>query len=275
MIYLEQTVNQILREEGQTIISLEDLQISWEDVENLFIGVYEQSKQYITIYDWVEDTLSTTKQQRPDYAHIKHITYNAYNNMQRFMPDMPRQYWEFNPYTKNANSLINTNFSLEVAKYPTLENLSYNTNLNVKKEQKVHFLTPCNFYPETLQFADFICYEHCTKPNTYIIEGENGVGSFDTKTLRGYIVMDKDYSGELKITSKFLGIRELDLTCELFYIWFKAALLQYIGAMKKQFDLTGVGLPFDINADNLLERGRQLMDYVETLKGTKSHWSNF
>ena len=196
MIYLEQTVNQILREEGQTIISLEDLQISWEDVENLFIGVFDQCKGYITIYDWTEDTLSTTKQQRPEYTHIKHITLNAYNNMQRFLPDFPRQYWEFNPYTKNANSLINTNFSLEVAKYPTLENLSYSTNLNVKKEQKVHFLTPCNFYPETLQFADFICYEHCTKANTYIIEGENDVGSFDTKTLRGYIVMDKDYSGE-------------------------------------------------------------------------------
>lgn len=275
MIYLEQTVNQILREEGQTIISLEDMQISWEDVESLFIGVFEQSKQYISIYDWVEDTLSTSRQQRPDYAHIKHITLNAYNNMQRFMPDMPRQYWEFNPYTRNANSLINTNFSLEVAKYATLENLPYTTTLNVRKEQKAHFITPCNFYADTLEFADFICYEHCNKPGTYILEGEHGVGSFDTKTLRGNIVMDKDYTGTLKVTSKYVGIKELDLTCELFYCWFKAALLQYIGAMKKQFDLTGVGLPFDINADNLLERGRQLMDNVEALKGTKSHWSNF
>ena len=43
--------------------------------------------------------------------------------------------------------------------------------------------------------------------------------------------------------------------------------MQYIGAMKKQMDLTGVGLPFDINADGLLERGRILMDNVEKLKG--------
>ena len=40
-------------------------------------------------------------------------------------------------------------------------------------------------------------------------------------------------------------------------------------------DLTGVGLPFDINADGLLERGRVLMDSVEKLKETKQHWSNF
>ena len=45
--------------------------------------------------------------------------------------------------------------------------------------------------------------------------------------------------------------------------------------MKKQLDLSNVGLPFDINADQLLERGRQYMDRVEELKGTKSRWSDF
>ena len=59
---------------------------------------------------------------------------------------------------------------------------------------------------------------------------------------------------------------------EMFMVWFRGALLCYIGAMKKQLDLTGVGLPFDINADNLLERGRQYLDSIETLKTTKSHW---
>ena len=87
--------------------------------------------------------------------------------------------------------------------------------------------------------------------------------------------MDKDYRGTLNITSKYVGIKELDLSCELFYTWFKGAVLCYIGAMKKQLDLTGVGLPFDLNGDTILERGRQLIDKVEELKGTKSHWSNF
>ena len=45
--------------------------------------------------------------------------------------------------------------------------------------------------------------------------------------------------------------------------------------MKRQIDLQGVGLPFDINQDDLLNRGRELMNKVEELKGTKSHWSNF
>ena len=64
MIFLEQTVNQILREEGQVIVSLEDLNISWEDVESLFIGVFEQAKQYISVYDWITDNINSTPTQK-------------------------------------------------------------------------------------------------------------------------------------------------------------------------------------------------------------------
>ena len=41
MIFLEQTVNQVLREEGQTIISLDALNLTWQDMQDLFIGVFE------------------------------------------------------------------------------------------------------------------------------------------------------------------------------------------------------------------------------------------
>ena len=274
MIYLEQLVNHILRVEGQTVVTLEDLQISWEDVESLFIGIYEQSKQYLSIYDWQKDYLSLTPQQRPDYAHIKHFTLDTHQ-MQRFMPDMPGEYWEFNPYTKNANSLINTNFSLEVAKYATLENLEYETELDVKKEQKKHFILPCSFHTEDFSFADFVAYKDNKDRDKIILESDNGVGVFNRKTLSGHLIMDIDFKGPLKVISKYVGIKEYNMQTELFVVWFQAALMQYIGAIKKQLDLTGVGLPFDINADGLLERGRQLMDRVEDLKGTKSHWSNF
>lgn len=272
MIFLEQTVNQILREEGQVIVTLEDLQITWEDIEELFIGVYEQSKQYISIYDWVRDGLSMEPDKR-DYSHIRHFTYNAY--YQRMMPDLPGNFWEFNPYTKNASSMINSTFALEVGKYPTVEQLEYELPLVLTADKKQVFKLPCSFRPQDFHFNDMIVFPDKKDKEKLIIEGDNGVGSFNTRTLTGFIIMDKDYKGVLKVLSKYVGIKELDLSCELFYIWFKAALMQYIGAQKKQLDLTGVGLPFDINADGLLERGRQLMDRVEDLKGTKQHWSNF
>ena len=273
MIFLEQTVNQVLREEGQTIISLDALNLTWQDMQDLFIGVFEQSKKYINIYDWVNDYVSLSPQERQQYSHIRHITYQSY--FQRFMPDLPQKYWEFNPYTKNLSSLMNMPTQMEVGKYPTLTNLDYSIELDIKKEKPSHFILPCTFRPEDFKFFDFMAFPDKRDENNLILESNNGVGKFNTKTLVGHIMLDQDYKGTLTVTSKYVGIKELDLSCEIFYIWFKASLMCYIGAMKKQFDLTGVGLPFDINADGLLERGRQLMDRVEELKGTKSHWSNF
>ena len=275
MIFLEQTVNQILREEGQVIVSIDDLNITWEDLQSLFIGVFEQCKQYISIYDWTTSTISSQPSKKEDWAYVKHLAYNAYNGMQRLMPDLQPQYWEFNPYTKNMSSLVNSNFTLEVGKYPTLENLEYTLPITLTQNKKQIFTLPCTFRPEDFSFAGMEAYENSKDPNKIILEGNNGVGMFDSIKLTGYVIMDQDFTGDINIVSKYVGIRELDLSYELFYIWFKAALMCYIGSMKKQLDLTGVGLPFDLNADGLLERGRQLMDTVETLKGTKSNWSNF
>lgn len=273
MIFLEQAVNQILREEGQVIVSLEDLNITWEQVEALFIGVFDQCKQYISIYDWVDDYISLTPEEKADYTHVRHITYPTY--YQRFMPDLPGNYWEFNPYTKNMSSIFNMNANIEVGKYPTLTNLEYTTTLDIKKELPCHFILPCTFHLTDFSFGDFEIFPDRKDENTLILQSNNGVGKFNTKSLTGKIIMDEDFKGDLTIKSKYVGIKELDLTCEIFYIWFKAALMCYIGSMKKQIDLTSVGLPFDFNADGLLERGRQLMDRVEELKGTKQHWSNF
>lgn len=273
MLFLEQAVNQILREEGQTIISLQDLQISWQALEDLFVGVYEQAKGYISIYDWVDDYISLSPQEKQQYSHLRHVTYQTY--FQRFMPDLPHSHWEFNPYTKNMSSLMNMPVQLEAGKYPTLKHLQYETSIQLKKEVPCHFTLPCSFYPSNFTFYNFQAFPDRKNENILILESDNGVGQFNTDSLTGKIIMDQDYTGLLTVTSKYLGLQEIDMTCDLFYTWFKAALMQYIGAMKKQMDLTGVGIPFDINADGLLERGRQLMDRVEELKGTKQHWSNF
>lgn len=273
MIFLEQIVRQCLMEEGQVIVTLEDLQITWEDLERLFIGVYEQSKDYILMSNWVRDTITPDPTEK-DWTHIKHLTINA-GVMPRIMPDMPNNLYEFNPWTHEASALMNTNFTAEVGLHPTLENLTYKKGLNITANRKTRFILPCDFEINSFSFENFTAFPDSRNKNRIILESNNGVGNFDTKSLVGEIIMDIDYKGTLEIVSKYVGIKELDLTDELFYVWFKGALLSYIGSMKKQFDLTSVGLPFDINADNLLERGRMFLDKVEELKGTKQHWSEW
>jgi hypothetical protein len=279
MIFLEQTVYQILQEEGQLVITLDDLGISWQHLENLFIGTYEQSKGYLSIYDWENKRLGNTPQRMDDWAHIRHLTYNTSYNMQKVMPDIASKFYEFNPYTKNASSLMHANFSVDAAKYPTLEQLEYNTMLKGKAGRKVAFHLPCLFDVDDFNLLDMKAIEttghhNCLKEEI-TFSGESGEGQFDTETLTGFVKFKEDTTANLSVVSKHVGIRELDMTCELFYIWFKANLLTMIGSMKKQIDLQGVQLPFDLNGDDILARGRELANRVEDLKATKMHWSNF
>ena len=304
MIFLEQIVNQILQEEGQIVLSLSDLGISWDMLENLFVGTYEQAKGYISIYDWQTQVINTNPKKNPQFTHIRHLTYNAYNNMQRFMPDVPGQYWEFNPYTKNTMALMSTNFSLEVGKYPTCKQLEHSLQFNsIKAGKTIRFSLP--FTPITDEIIvtsgtanlkvnsqevkyssneDFKNnYLDCSEPcpcnsdNETVVEINGDVtGSFNLDTLKGEVKFKKDYSNiNITFLSKYVGIEELDMTCELFYTWFKGNLLTMIGSVKKQLDMQGVGLPFDFNQDELLTRGREILSKVDELKTTKSHWSNF
>ena len=80
---------------------------------------------------------------------------------------------------------------------------------------------------------------------------------------------------KLNMVSQYKGVMSLDMTCELFYTWFKVNLLGMIGGVKEQINLDGIGLPFTINSDGLLARSRELAQKLDDLKVTKMRWSNF
>lgn len=279
MIYLEECVNQVLLEEGQLIVSpLDDLGITWEQLERLFVGTYNQAKGYVSVYDWQTQFVNSTGTTKNDWAYVKHITYNAYNNMQRFMPDVPGQYWEFNPYNKSLKTLFATEFSFEVGRYAVCAPLPYSMTLSSANRGDVsYFALPCIFGND-FEITGGSDNMVIIRENDEEIEfsGSLGNGQFNKKTLRGEVHFDKAATRvEMNFTSKYCGVAELDLTCELFYIWFKANMLRMIGSMKKQIELDGVGLPFQISSDELLSRGNDLLAHVEELKVNKSHWSNF
>lgn len=282
MIFLEKTVYQILREEGQLVVTLDDLEITMDQLNDLFIGTFDQCKGYITVYDWGEEFVGIDGVQEPEWTHLRHITYNTYNNMQRFMPDVPGNYWEFNPYTKKMSSLMATNFSTDYGKYPYCGPIQYDKSLGkVKTGLPLNFTLPCSFDIHTFKMqsgVDDTKYIEVVgeADNVISLAGPLGQGEFNSKTLKGTITTTEDVNDlNTSFISKYAGILELDETCELFFVWFKANMLCMIGSVKEQTDLQGVQLPFDYNKDGILQRGRELLQRVEELKVQKQHWSNF
>jgi hypothetical protein len=277
MIFLEEATHQALAEEGQTIITLSDLEISWEMINSLFFNTYNQAKQYVPIYKWTTRQLTPHAIVDEDIINIKHITYNAYQNMQRFMPDIEQQTWEFNPYTKEIKGLVSTSYSLEYNTYSYCGQLPYAATLrNLKQGRKYAFYLPCMFSSSDFTITGQGLELEAGEPDedgVIALTGSLGSGTFDVNTLSGFIEPNINLDSiELKLTSKYYGILELDMTCELFFTWYKANLLALIASMKEQIDLQGVGLPFDINKDGLVARARQLRDEVENAKINKAHW---
>lgn len=287
MIFLEEATNQALAEEGQVIITLEDLGITWSQLERLFVGTYNQAKIYVPIYKQEVMTLSPYGQKVPNIANIRHIVYNSYQNMQRFMPDISQEQWEFNPYLHELKTLVSTSFNIEYATYSYCGSIPYSITLtDVKKDKVYPFKLPCQFLNDTFKItngkSDIIASEEVEEiiddqtVKMVDLTGDFGEGKIDITNLEGYVILNEDTDLlTLSLDSKYSGILELDLTCELFYVWYKANLLSLIGGMKEQIDLQGVGLPFDINKDTLLTRARELSNNVEQLKGTKSYWSGW
>lgn len=302
MIFLEQITNQILREEGQVILALPDLGITWDTLEQLFIGVFEQSKAYLSVYDW-ERRHITDQKEKYDVAHIRHITYNTTNQMQRFMPDVPQQLWEFNPYTHNVSTLMNSNYSLEVIKYAQCKQLDYpimldqvganvnqrillpftpTDNINVKADgtalnvdvtsaTNTETDNDCNSYLDN----SLPCPCKGGSNETILTYSGDMDGTFNSSNYIMNVKFNNDYNiVDMNLKSKYVGIAELNMTCDLFYKWYKAALLTMIGSIKSQVNMGG-DMPFDFNQDTLLERGRQLFAELEELKAKKQHWSNF
>ena len=286
MIFLEEITNQALMEEGQIILSLTDYDLTWQKLERLFVGTFNQAKDYLLIFDWTTQNLSPNAIKVPNLVHVKNIVYNSYQKMQRFMPTIEQQLWEFNPYTKDLKALVSTSFGLEYSKHATCDYLPYSITLSdVKADTAYPFALPCSFRAGTFTITttdnqdviDTVEEKTDESDNVFLeISGTMGEGQIDPKTLDGYITPVKDYTQiTLELTSKYKGLLELDMTEELFYNWYKANLLSLLGGIKDQIELPGVGLPFDLTRDTLSQKAGSLMATVNDLKVTKSHWSNF
>ena len=279
MIFLEEIVNQVLREEGQIVASLDDYGITWRDLESLLKSTVDQAKDYVPIYDWEQLELRPQPKYVPDIVNVKHIMYNAYPNMQKIMPDIQRVLWEFNPYTKQLRALAASNYSLEVSKYAYCDYIEYEASLKDLVKNKLYaFALPGTFDPTTFKISGDSSDMIVSSEDEDVIKfkGELGEGVFSIKRLQGSFILNEDNKSlKLNMVSQYKGVMSLDMTCELFYTWFKVNLLGMIGGVKEQINLDGIGLPFTINSDGLLARSRELAQKLDDLKVTKMRWSNF
>lgn len=280
MIYLDRLIRVVLLEEGQTLISLDDLGITQEDLEDLFEGVYEQARPYAQRY--IRKTMrgSMSPITLPEAVAVKRVTYNVYEGFTRPVPDVPDNMWDFDPHTKQFRSFASTSYVVEYLTYPKCDYLEISEVLT-QKNGKIFFNLPCDYNPESLVLTQGNLKATCEKSSIageYNLRGDLGTGLISKRRELAISLSDvaKEELISLSYRTKYKAIEEWDMKVEVFVVWFKAALLSLIGSIKEQAgNIDPAALPFDVNRDTLLGRARELWAKVDELKINKSAWYEF
>lgn len=285
MILLEQIVNQCLLEEGQIVSSITDLGLDWDKLESLLESTYEQAKRYLQIYDTMTINASTTPQVIDNIEQVRRVTYDVFLNYNRLVQDIPQEYWDFNPNTKQFKTLASMQYIVEYLTYPACGYLTYTQNIaSIQNKQNYTFKIPGSYEDDTFEISkgnlkSYITGNDINDSNIAIISGDLCDGTLNLTTFKGTLTNFTDIGNtpdmQISYTTKYKAIDKLGLHTELFNTWFKANLIGLIGAIKSQTTMSDIGLPFDTGGDNLLSRASELRDKVEQLKIDKQTWWNF
>lgn len=288
MLFLDKCVKTALLEEGQVLVSLDDLGIERDDLNDLFESIYEQARPYIQKYVKKSISSSTSPLVIPDAVEIKRVSIDSYmNQYNRFSADITQTNWDFNPHTREFTTYAAMSYIVEYLSYPECGNLNVTDVLALNQKGKAHIKLPCK--PDTKTFVisyndvDYKITEEDDENFYFTYQNEEDetitVGSLNKKTDKLEIKLDY-VETEPNITYSFdtwnYAIEEWDMKAEIFMIWFKAALLSMIGAIKEQAgNIDTASMPFDVNRDGLLARARELYAKLDDLKTTKSTWWEF
>lgn len=288
MLFLDKCVKTALLEEGQVLVSLEDLGISDDNLNTLFEGIYEQARPYIQRYIKKSISASTSPLYLPDAVSIKRVCYDTFmNQYNRIVPDIPQSNWDFNPHTRMFTTFAAMSYIVEYLTYPKCGNLEYTDTFLLNLSGTGGIKLPCKFMDGTfeLHYGDDIYKINAEDEEYYYLlinpetENEKEIGKIDKKNLNLQVslkIKDSLQGVTFSFTTANYAIEEWDMKCELFITWFKAALLSMIGAIKEQVgNIDTASMPFDVNRDTLLARARELYTKVDELKVTKSNWWEF
>lgn len=278
MLFLDKCVKVALLEEGQTLVTLEDLGITPDDLNTLFEGIYEQARPYIQRYVKKVIQASTSPLYLPDAVSIKRVSYNTFmNSYNRTIPDIPQSNWDFNPHTRMFTTYASMSYIVEYLCYPKCGNLEVVDSVVPTPDEELIIKLPCKISAKTLKLTQ--------KDVTYsfIDEDDDFYNYFSEDNY--YVKIKKSSPQELILRlsqpepvqyvfrTLNYAIEEWDMKAEIFMVWFKAALLSMIGAIKEQAgNIDSGSMPFDVNRDGLLSRARELYARLDELKITKSNW---
>jgi hypothetical protein len=278
MIIMEDAVQLVKSREGQLLLPLETVNLDeyrLDDIFNTTLDYYSNKRPIKTSNDIVVTSTGTVI---PDCIGVIAVRPVVYQPFRRVISPSARSSFYFNVETRTLSAFPIQNYTYEVIYFRRLIrgnlNVTYQGPFTVATEDTIKFFLKGRFKKGSLLIkkGTLTMSDTTTTGNITTLTGTLGTGTFNTDTLETNLNLVSSGNDYLTISfwTKHTATSDIGTEDIPFMTLFAANLMTAIGSLKKQ--TVSPEIPFDLSADELLARGRELQDKAEEIMNKNDHW---
>lgn len=275
MLLLEEAIERVITQEGQNLIPLAAFSLDKLRIQNLFkTSLMEYQEYFPNIKTKKIAGTGTCLQIKDCIGSPLSLRFGGFPNVVGMNARYDKPNWQWNYQTKTITTVLGG--GPWIITYAAEYNLDYQDVTEsyrvIKGEDEIELNLRAEFKGKSLVVKRKTDGLSMKVVDTYEkdglsyaeLEGPLGTGTVLINDLRLKLELDSTRDDELQISyiTKYLGIKELDFQNMEFITWFGSKLLTAIGSLKLMTQLEGI--PFQISTDDLLARGRELQQQVES-----------
>jgi hypothetical protein len=288
MILYETARDRFMLEYGQLLIPFASLKLTDDNMEKIFVNTVRKLQNKRPNRAVMTANVDPTGITIPDAIQVLALKYKIYDNFDRVSAPISRSYWFFDPATRILRSLFASIFIIVYLQEYKIGYFQQKDNVmtTVDGESQVDFFLKASYKKGTLILSKThygtgivtTCTEVSRSGNIATLAGTLGNGTLDLTTLKVSLNITDQVTGDI-IASYYnarKAIQGLDEHNMPFYLWFTVDMLRSWANLKAQASMNeNTGMPFNLQADLLLDRARVLEDQLNEHLNANNSWYNW
>lgn len=276
MLYLEQSVKNIVTGNGIFVIPLSAFSFNWDILNTMFISTLKKFEKWKPINKRIYTTVNPSGIVLKDAIEVKNIAMMSGNMIPAQASPFQSDDFYFDPVTKLLQSVGTSQFLVTYLGSYTLENQNITQTFTCYNNEKsiTEYLTAVpDISTLTISYNDEEMAISLKDGDYVEYTSASAKASVCLDSLK-FELQREQYNNEATInityTTKYKAIKELDQSDEFFETWFGSVLLSSLGSIKAitKFE----SLPVDVTTDDMLAYGRTLKELVNTYQVERSKW---
>ena len=286
VLLFEHALENVKIETGQLLIPFESLKLDNDKLEKLFIRTCKKLQNKRPIRDNITLNIDSNGTHIKDALAIYALRYRIYDDWDRVTTPINRRLWTFDRNTRILKTLFTSPFVISYSREYKMGHvpITDESQYNIDGEAQIDFYIKASYKQGSFRLTK--THADTQIPATTMVEisrtgsvaqlsGDMGTGTLNLDTLKLSLNLTDILEGDIVPTyvNKRIACLDLEEHDLAFITWFTIDVLRSFGDLKYQATMSeGVGLPFSLQSDTLLDRARQLEDNLNEYLKSASHW---